>query len=76
MGMVAAINAPSGGGDIDDVIHVSSEDEDADDEDDFFIGPDDSILAAVGKAATRKMGASQPAAAVHSHRRQKLGSAA
>ena len=55
MGMLAAVNAPSGGGDIDDVIHMSSKDEDHVDE-------EDSILAAVEKAATRKRGASQPAA--------------
>ena len=49
MGMLAAVNAPSGGGDIDDVIHMSSKDEDHFDE-------DDSILAAVEKATTRKRG--------------------
>ena len=49
MGMLAAVNAPSGGGDIDDVIHMSSKDEDHVDE-------EDSILAAVEKAATRKGG--------------------
>ena len=52
---LAAVNAPSGGGDIDDVIHLSSSDEDHVDE-------EDAILAAVEKAATRKRGASQPAA--------------
>ena len=68
MGMLAAVNAPSGGGDIDDVIHMSSKDEDHVDE-------EDSILAAVEKAATRKRGASQPAAE-NSRVKQKLGLAA
>ena len=56
------VEPASGGGDIEDVIHVSSEDEDADDEDGFFIGPDNSMFEAVGKAAARKRGASQSAA--------------
>ena len=65
MGMLAAVNAPSGGGDIDDVIHRSSKDEDHVDE-------ENSILAAVEKAATRKRGASQPAAGI-SRVKQKVG---
>ena len=68
MGMLAAINAPSVGGDIDDVIHMSSKDEDHVDE-------EDSILAAVEKAATRKMGASQ-LAATNPRVKQKFGLAA
>ena len=67
MGMLAAVNAPSRGGDIDDLIHVPSEDEDADDE--------DSMLSAVGKAATRKRGAGQPAKE-NSRVKQKIGLAA
>ena len=60
------VEPASGSGDVEDapavdaidVIHV---DEEADDEDDNFVGPDDSMFVAVAKAAARKRRvASQP----------------